>query len=922
MQKPNPSVSRAESRRSFLKKTAVAAAGASVVGGSSMAWGESAGAQVHIIPDINDPVLQEAPVVWAMQHLRDTLGTRGITARVGSYHDGPYDAGRIAVFSRGGEHAKEMLHDAGVTTPDSPEALALARGQADKNPALLVSGADARGLVYGLLEVADRVRFASDPLDTIRTVKRVAQKPANQIRGISRLFTSNVEDMGWYNDRFFWDNYLTELATQRFNRFNLGFGLGYDFTSNITDCYFHFAYPFLVQPEGYDVRALPLPDDERARNLETLQFISEQTVRRGMQFYLGLWTHAYKWTDSPNANYIIEGLTSENQAEYCRDALEMLLRACPAISGVTIRTHGESGVAEGNYEFWNTVFDGVKRCGRQVGIDLHAKGINQQIIDSALATGMPVIISPKFWAEHMGLGYMQGAIRPQEMPPRDRRDRGFFSLSNGSRSFMRYGYGDLLTEDRRYGVMHRVWPGTQRLLLWGDPEMAADYGRVSSFCGSLGVEWLEPLTFKGRKGSGLPGGRDAYADESLRAPGGDFEKYTYSYRVWGRHIYDPDCDSDEWRRHLNHEFGRGAASAATALGEASRILPLFLTAHCPSAANNNYWPEMYWNMPVVNVNHRNPYSDTPTPKRFGAVSPLDPEFFSRIDDFAETLLKGAPDGKYSPAWVAATLEGHAVRARAALAKARTEAANADDAAFRRLAADVEIQSGLGEYYSWKLRAGILFAIYERSHDKPALEEALKAYRKARDAWAAMADGAKPIYRSDVTFGPEYFQRGHWLDRLPAMDADIADMENLSTSPASGPGSIAVSAGELAEFVEAVLRPAVDVHPRVLKSFHTPLAWFSRGRALDIRAEVDSPRETRNIDYIQLRYRRLNQSEIWQEVGMSHDNVTYQATIPAEYADSPFPMQYHFVVHDKSGSAWPYPGLKGWRGQPYFVVRSA
>ncbi len=129
------------------------------------------------------------------------------------------------------------------------------------------------------------------------------------------------------------------------------------------------------------------------------------------------------------------------------------------------------------------------------------------MIDAALATEMPVTISPKFWAEHMGLPYMQGAIRPQELP-RNNRDTGFFSRSSGSRSFLRYGYGDLLAEDRRYEILHRIWPGTQRLLLWGDPEIAAGYGRVSGFCGSNGVEIFEPLFFKGRKGSGLPGGRD------------------------------------------------------------------------------------------------------------------------------------------------------------------------------------------------------------------------------------------------------------------------------------------------------------------------------------------------------------------------------------------------------------------------------
>ena len=43
------------------------------------------------------------------------------------------------------------------------------------------------------------------------------------------------------------------------------------------------------------------------------------------------------------------------------------------------------------------------------------------------------------------------------------------TLSEGARSFTRYGYADLLRDDRRYTVRHRVFPGTQRLLLSGDP---------------------------------------------------------------------------------------------------------------------------------------------------------------------------------------------------------------------------------------------------------------------------------------------------------------------------------------------------------------------------------------------------------------------------------------------------------------------
>ena len=215
---------------------------------------------------------------------------------------------------------------------------------------------------------------------------------------------------------------------------------------------------------------------------------------------------------------------------------------------------------------------------------MHAKGIDQKMIDVALETGMPVKISPKYWAEHQGMGYHQAAIRELEMPRDGERVEGIFSLSNGSRRFLRYGYGDLFQRGHRYGVLFRMWAGTQRMLLWGDPATAAAYGHASHFCGASGVELCEPLFFKGRQGTGRPGGRCGYADASLNPTGGDWRKYEYSYRVWGRLLYNPNADPDQWRRYLRSTFERAAAPAETALANASRVLPLLTTAHQPSAS--------------------------------------------------------------------------------------------------------------------------------------------------------------------------------------------------------------------------------------------------------------------------------------------------------------------------------------------------
>lgn len=913
-------------RRDFIRQTTVGAA--AVAAGVGFARPAPAAQdnmpEVCIVPDASDPLLRQSPVVWAVEQLQEALQARGSAARVcATMEEVPRRSECVLVARSGSPLGRDMLQSAQTTVPENPEALGLLRAKLGKRPVLLACGSDERGLVYGLLELADQVRLGDEPLALFKNLEPTVEKPANVVRSVARCFVSDVEDKPWFNDRSFWQRYLTMLATQRFNRFSLTLGIGYDFTTDIRDCYFHFAYPFLVPVPGYNVRAEPLPDAEREKNLKMLRFISDETARRGLHFQLGLWTHAYKWSNSPKANYIIEGLTPENHAPYCRDALRLLLQDCPAINGITFRIHGESGVPEGSYQLWKTIFDGIVQCGRRVEIDMHAKGMDQAMIDVALGTGMPVNISPKYWAEHMGLPYMQGAIRPLEMPPRESTDAGFFSRSSGSRRFLRYGYGDLLPENRRHGVLHRVWPGTQRLLLWGDPEMAAEYGRASSFCGSVGVELCEPLSFKGRKGSGLPGGREAYADASLRPKAGDFEKYLYTYRVWGRNLYNPDGKAEGWQRPLRRQFGAGAPRVELALKYASRILPMVTTAHCPSAANNNYWPELYTNMPVVDASRPHPYGDTLNPKRFGAVSSLDPEFFSRIDDFADELLKRESSARYSPLWVSAWLGQAASRANALLAEARPKVRDSMSAEFRRLSTDVAIQAGLGHFFAWKFRAGILYALYERSNHRLALDEALKAYRQARAAWAELAQQAKGVYAEDITFGYDRHLRGHWLDRLPAIDQDIADLEKLlAQANAGGTVTLKTEPQAVEQAIRVVSSAARPAALPVLTRFHTPPRRFERGKPLILQVTLAGPNAVPKLSSIRLRYRHVNQAETWQVQGMEAQVTGYRAAVLGIYTESPFPLQYHFELRTVSGAAWFYPGLRpDSLGQPYFVVRS-
>ena len=893
------------SRRRFVKVVGISALGLSSLGKFNF---KTKG--VSLVIDTSDRTANSMPSQWATEELEKSLTSEGIDV-IRCEQISKARNGDLIIVAAGSDSyiAHQLLKDSKTEMPTLAEALGLVPVILEGKEILLACGYDVRGLVYALLELADRVQYSNQPLESLNILKPIVEKPSNVIRSSTRLFVSEVEDKPWFYDRDMWKKYLTMLTTQRFNRFSLSLGIGYDFLQNVTDAYFLFAYPFFLSVPGYNVRVLQLSDVERDRNLTTLKFISDEAAARGVEFQLGIWMHGYIWNDSPNANYTIEGLTHETHGPYCRDALRQLLQACPNITGITFRIHGESGVKEGSYGFWKTVFDGVATCGRKVEIDMHAKGITQEIIDIALATGMPVKVSPKFWAEHLGLPYHQADIRAYEIPKPNEKVEGLLNLSEGSRSFTRYGYADLLKENRRYEVIFRIWPGSQRVLLWGNPEMSAAYSKAFGFCGSAGVELMEPLSFKGRRGSGIAGGRCAYMDKTLN-PKWDWEKYPYSYRVFGRLAYNPDTKPDVWRRYLNKQFGDGTGAVESTMASAFPILPIVLTAHGVSAANNLYWPEIYTNFSIADPNNKNPYFDTPSPKVFGNVSPMDPQLFMGINEFADELLKGRRSGKYSPIEYAQWVEDFADETSKHLKQAKINSKGKHKPEFRRMAVDAAIAAGLGRFFGAKFRSGVLFEIFKQSGDHTALELSIQFYHKARNFWRELADVAKNIYEHDITYGGEDILRGHWLDRLPSIDDDIEFMRKISeqTSHTNSPQQDNVRLA-IQEALGRPKRSSVICH-------HSQPENFKSGEPLKLELTVE-----REVGSIVLFYRHVNQAERFKTIEMKRSGKNFRASMSSDYTNTLYPLQYYFELRNNAEDAWLFPGLtKELTRQPYFIIR--
>jgi hypothetical protein len=100
--------------------------------------------------------------------------------------------------------------------------------------------------------------------------------------------------------------------------------------------------------------------------------------------------------------------------------------------------------------------------------------------------------------------------------------------------------------------------------------------------------------------------------------------------------------------------------------------------------------------------------------------------------------------------------------------------------------------------------------------------------------------------------------------------------------------------------------------------HAAPARFAHGNALVLTLSAPA-----DIAGVILHYRHVDQAENYATVAMERDGEEFGASIPAEYTQTEFPLEYFFEVHMADGKTALHPAFtKELTNQPYFVVRSA
>jgi hypothetical protein len=161
----------------------------------------------------------------------------------------------------------------------------------------------------------------------------------------------------------------------------------------------------------------------------------------------------------------------------------------------------------------------------------------------------------------------------------------------------------------------------------------------------------------------------------------------------------------------------------------------------------------------------------------------------------------------------------------------------------------------------------------------------------------------------VTYGRTPGRRGHWTDRQPGIDTDLAAMRAAVAAAQTAPDQAKQPKAETG--VKLINGSARRESPQCT---HTPAAKFTAGQPLNIElATAQHPKS------VELMYRHVNQGERWRSIPMQTAGGKLTAAIPGEYTDSVYPLEYYFVITTEKGSVF-YPGFNAeLSNQPYYAI---
>ena len=641
------------------------------------------------------------------------------------------------------EAGKEELKVSIIINKDDSKPEAFQIKTIDSNQIEII-GTDAKGAMYGGLEVAELIKLGLP-------IKNQNRVPFIEKRGIKFNIpwdarTPSYDDTGdaaqinietmW--DFEFWKAYLDDLARYRYNVLTLWGNHHYPSIIKLEE------YPDVALDDVYRIRDGVFEPHHRNK-LQDIDFnkpgVLEQVKKITIDEKIAHWQKVFNYAGDRGIEIYLfhwnvftfgatgkHGITQEQTnpvtIDYLRKSVRQALLTYPQIKGIGV-TAGENADnhLEGEFSIRNFLFNTYGRA---------MMDVLEEQPDRELRF---------IFRQHMtGLGPMTEAFSNFE---------GEFNTS------FKYAIGHMYTvrkpllfdrgfrkevEEYRIPCWLNLRNDDMFVLRWGNPDYVRDYIKEMPldvmpgfYMGSDGYVW----------------GREFISKNPETAGRLEIDKHWYRFRMWGQLTYNPELGRDYWEATLEHRFpGVNAKLLYDAWAATGEIVPqinaalfkpndaMFAPEGCIEREGfltvDRYYFDKKWNKPMVGS---------------GILS---------ITEWANAIFAGEKPDEITPLQVADNLDEYAANALAIIPELREQADN--DIELLETLNDIEAMAYLGRYYADKMRGAAKLALFRKDiRQKQFNSDAVDYLKDAVKEWKIYAAIVSSQYK------PQLMQRTHYMD---------------------------------------------------------------------------------------------------------------------------------------------------------------
>jgi hypothetical protein len=617
---------------------------------------------------------------------------------------------------------------------------------------LKVTGADARGAMYGVLDVAEQVRMGI-PWEKIevRTVK-----PQLEFRAIkfnlpwSAYRTSPALEQHQHTckDIKYWEGFLDMMAENRFNVLSL---------------WSLHPYTYMIRPKNFP-EACSFNDTEMAEWKKLWSGIFAMAKERGIETYLLNWNifvspefskahNVAPWSVSLSHIGGKEDQTNDLVVTYTKEVVTQVLDEYPDLTGLGI-TFGErmGGMTPEERRVWidKTFVAGIAEAKRP------AKFIYRAPLSANTGSGGATSKENDRLSRSQVESFSKNITGPVYIEFKHNWSHGhsspdLFMVHGGTLSDAYWN-----PPATKHKVVWTLRNEDMYILRWGQPDFVREFikrqgGKDYVGGAIIGSEcYIPALDYITKEG---PHKNWSWA----------FQRQWLFYAVWGKLLYEPTMGDIRFEKLLEERFGKGLGKDLLAAWKLASSVPLDFASFYRGSWDGSLYTEGFSSWIDKNDGARTFFNIEDFIKR----QVLDTKRFVNIEDFVKAGGVTEP-GITSPLALATQLDSHVAEALQRVKSIRAQAAAS--APLECELTDIEAWCAYASYFAEKLRGGVALATARAKNDPQQQAAATSALEKALTHWKRLADlGGKYNQLPVLSNSRAPFS---WTSLTPEVEKDI------------------------------------------------------------------------------------------------------------------------------------------------------